>query len=395
MITHLRKQFNKGFTDGKYRQFLERLDEVCGTHVSFRVSETPVFIPEHLMAMMEEAGKDIIMQLMSNPFYLKDSERTIPAEYRVPNEASHPLFVSVDFGLVRNEHGEHRPMLIEMQGFPTLYAYQVELCRLYKEIYGLPREMEALPDGLDLEEYYRIFRGAVLGKHDPENVILLEIDPLQQKTLPDFILTGRVCGISSVNIGDVIKEGRVLYYTKDGKRVPVHRIYNRVIVDELRRTTSQLPFSFCDDLQVEWAGHPNWFFRLSKFSMPYLKHALVPKTEFLDHMKNIPDDLDRWVLKPLFSFAGSGVKVSPSRAEVDAVRDVERGNYILQQKVEYDGVVDTPHGPTKAEVRIIYIWDTELRAVNNLVRMGRGAMMGVDHNKNMMWVGSSAGFRVS
>jgi hypothetical protein len=245
---------------------------------------------------------------------------------------------------------------------------------------------------MDLERYYALLRTAILGRHDPENVILLELDPLKQKTRPDFILTERVCGIASVNIREIVKENDRLFYMKEGKRTAIRRIYNRAIADELVKSGATLPFAFHDDLEVEWAGHPNWFFRISKFSLPYLRHPAVPKTFFLSDLKEIPGDLENWVFKPLYSFAGSGVIVGPSRAEIDAIPSGHRHEYVLQEKIEYGGVVETPHGGTKAEVRIMYIWDDELRAVSNLVRMGRGKMMGVDFNRNMSWVGSSAGF---
>jgi hypothetical protein len=191
-----------------------------------------------------------------------------------------------------------------------------------------------------------------------------------------------------------VKDGAKLFYRKDGSLVPIHRIYNRAIADELLKIGAQLPFSFRDELDVEWAGHPNWFFRISKFSLPYLNHPTVPSTTFLDKLASIPDDVENYVLKPLFSFAGSGVIISPTRADIDAVPDAHRHDYVLQEKVEYGSFIETPHGGTKAEVRIMYIWDEKLTPVANLVRMGRGKMMGVDHNKNMAWVGSSAGLYI-
>jgi hypothetical protein len=220
----------------------------------------------------------------------------------------------------------------------------------------------------------------------------MELDPLKQKTRPDFILTDRMCGTATVNIREVVRERRRLFYIREGKKTQIHRIYNRVIVDELVRSGAPLPFNFRDELEVEWAGHPNWFFRLSKFSLPYVRHDSVPKSHFLDGLTVMPDNLDNWVLKPLYSFAGSGVIVSPSRDDVDAIPEEKRGDYILQERVEYSPVIETPHGGTKIEVRLLYLWFERPTAVATLIRMGRGKMMGVDFNKNMAWVGSSAGF---
>lgn len=396
MVPHLREYYNKNFTDEKYRLFLKRLDATCGTQVEFRVSETPFFIPAPLMKEMAEAGTSIIMQLMNNAAYLQRAAETIPHDFNVPNRTRHPLFVAVDFGIVQLPDGSFAPRLIELQGFPTLYCFQPVQSMLFKEVFELPRECRFLLGDLDYEAYTLLFRKAVLGKHDPDNVVLLELDPVRQKTRPDFLLTDRMCGTQTVNIRDVVKQGRQLLYRRDGNLVPIHRIYNRAIVDELIKSDVRLPFNFRDELDVEWAGHPNWFYLISKFSLPFLDHPTVPKTLFLNELKSVPDDVQNRVLKPLFSFAGSGVIIAPTRADIDAVPEEHRGGYVLQEKVEYGAFIQTPHGGTKAEVRIMFIWPEggSLTPVANLVRMGRGKMMGVDHNKNMAWVGSSAGFYV-
>jgi hypothetical protein len=393
MVPHLREYYNNNFTDEKYRLFLKRLNAACGAPVEFRVSETPFFIPASLMSAMSQAGSEIILQLMNSAEYLRRAAQTIPPEYNVPNQTPHPVFIAVDFGIVQLPDGSFAPRLIELQGFPTLFAFQPVQSMLFKEVFELPRECRYLLGDLDFEAYSLLFRKAVLGNHDPDNVVLLELDPLRQKTRPDFILTDRMCSTQTVNIRDVVKQGKQLLYRRDGNLVPIHRIYNRAIADELIKSKVQLPFSFRDELDVEWAGHPNWFFLISKYSLPYLKHPTVPRTIFLSDLKSIPDDLQHWVLKPLFSFAGSGVLIAPTRADIDAVPDEHRSSYVLQEKVEYGAFIQTPHGGTKAEVRIMFIWPEggALTPVANLVRMGRGKMMGVDHNKNMAWVGSSAG----
>ncbi len=394
MVPHLRAYYNKNFSEQKYRLFLKRLDAICGMHIEFRVSETPVFIPSTLMQAMVEAGRDIILQLVNNPDYHVKAARAIPAEFNVPNETPHPLFVAVDFGIVQLPEGGFAPRLIELQGFPTLFAFQPVQSMLFKEVFGLPGECRFLLGGLDFEQYLLLFRAAVLGEHEPEHVVLMELDPDKQKTRPDFLLTERFCGIRTVNIREVVKQGNALFYHRNGKLTPIRRIYNRAIADEVVRSGAELPFSFRDELAVEWAGHPNWFFRISKFSLPFIRHATVPRTFFLHEMSTPPDDLENWVLKPLFSFAGSGVIIGPTRAQLDALPAEQRQHYVLQEKVEYGSFVETPYGGTKAEVRIMFIWNDELTPVANLVRMGRGKMMGVDHNKNMAWVGSSAGFYV-
>ena len=404
MIPFLRQQFNSSFTAKKYQTFLRRIDDLSGTHVEFRLCETPCFFPKPILDRMALAGEDLIRQLVT-PEYHARSDVAVPPEFNVPNEPPHPMFIQVDFGLVRDAGGELQPKLVELQGFPSLYAYQVALAESYIEVYGLrespylttsgkkspsSQQLQYLLGGLDSNSYRELLRRAIVGTQDPANVILMEIDPQTQKTLPDFLLTKKMLGIPTVNIVDIKKEGSRLYYESAGKRIPIRRIYNRTIVDDLQRKGVALAFDWRDELEVEWAGHPNWYFRMSKFSIPYLDHQTVPKTWFLDQLDNIPADLDNYALKPLYSFAGRGVVIAPKKEEITAISAAELHDYILQERMHFEPVIDTPFGPTRAEVRIMYVWVKELTPVLTIIRMGRGLMMGVDHNRNMEWVGASA-----
>jgi hypothetical protein len=376
VIPELRKDFNSRFTPEKYRQFLAELDRRSGTHVEFRNSETPCFFPASILHEMADAGKELILQLGSNARYMAESDVSIPAEYKVPNEAPHPLFIQVDFGL----DSKLKPKLVEIQGFPSIYGYQPVLAETYVDTYDLRGVRYVLTDS----DYWTLLREAIVGDHDPENVILMEVEPEKQKTRPDFLITEKYCGIKTVSLTDVRKRGNRLYYDGD---TPIHRIYNRVIVDELQRKNIRPGFDFRDDLDVEWAGHPNWYFRMSKFSIPFLRHESVPKTWFVRDLPEIPADPQNYVLKPLYSFAGLGVVIGPTREQIAAA---DPSQYILQEKVGFAPIIDTPFGPTKAEVRVMYIWLKELEAVTTVIRMGRGKMMGVDHNRDMEWVGASA-----
>jgi hypothetical protein len=390
MIPSLRKQFNVNFSSAQYKEFLRVMAERCGVPVEFRLAETPCFFPKALLEQMAGYGAELIHQL-ETPEYHEASSATIPPEFNVPNEAPHPMFIQVDFGLVKDASGTLRPKLVELQGFPSLYAYQAVLSQVYQEVFGLDKNLRYLHRGMDWEGYKALLRQAIVDKHDPENVILMEIDPLHQKTLPDFLVTEKLLGIPTVDIKEIEKQGKQLSYKKDGKRIPIRRIYNRAIVDELVRKKLKLNFRFDEELDVEWAGHPNWYFRMSKFSLPYLRHESVPKTYFLDRVSELPD-LEKYVLKPLFSFAGLGVLINPTKEDLAAIPAEKRHDYILQERMEFEPVIETPFGGTKAEIRIMYIWVDELLPVQTIVRMGRGKMMGVDHNKNMEWVGSSAAF---
>jgi len=397
MIPTFRQQFNAGFTPEKYQAFLRRIEDACGVKVQFRLSETPCFFPKSLLERMAEDGKELIRQLVESPEYRVKSEGSIPAEFRVPNEPPRPLFLQVDFGLVRDARGQLQPKLVELQAFPSLYAYQVTLAQSYIDVYGLSataagnERLQFFLSGLDEKSYRELLRRAIVGAHDPENVILMEIQPQAQKTLPDFLLTEKMLGVRTVDIEAIKKQGSQLYYKRNGGRVPIRRIYNRAIVDELQRKGVKLGFDWRDDLDVEWAGHPNWYFRISKFSIPFLRHESVPKTWFLDQLDQLPDDLQNYALKPLYSFAGLGVVIAPEKEEIDAIPAVKRADYILQERLHFGPLIETPLGGTKAEVRVMYVWQEELQAVLTIIRMGRGLMMGVDHNRNMEWVGASAG----
>jgi hypothetical protein len=388
VIADQRQQFNRNWTPARYAEFRRRLNSAAGTPISFRCSETPVFLPKPLLESMIRYGQELYAQLDANAEYTKASDAAVPARFRVPGESRHPLFVQADFGLVREPDGSLAPKLVEIQGFPSIYALQIAMARAYQEIFDLPGGLTTFLSDLDESSYFELLRKVILNGHAPEHVVLLEIDPYRQKTLPDFLLTQKKLGIRLADLSEVRKRGRKLYL--DG--VEIKRIYNRVIVDELVKTNLQPDFHFNDELDVEWAGHPNWFFRLSKFSLPWFRHACVPESHFLSDVHEPPTNLGDYVLKPLYSFAGQGVKIGPTREDIAAIPANERAAYILQRRMEFVPTIDTPSGMTKVEVRVMYIWDGGLKPVTTVVRTGRGKMMGVDFNKDLDWVGATAGF---
>ena len=390
MIPSYRQDFNARFTPEKYERLRREMTSRCGMEVPFALCETPCFFPVALVERMGEDGKALIRQLVENPEYRARSEASIPAEFRVPNESPHPMFIQVDFGLVRDAAGELHPKLVELQAFPSLYAYQPVLAQAYIDVFGLDPKLRSFLSGLDSVSYKKLLQDAIVAGHDPANVVLMEVHPEEQKTRPDFLLTEKLLGIRTVCITKIRTQGQRLFYEENGKQISIERIYNRTIVDELERKGIKPPFDFRDDLDVEWAGHPNWYFRISKYSIPYLKHPSVPRTWFLDQLPEVPPDLENFVLKPLYSFAGLGVVIAPSRKDIDAIPLSKRGDFILQERLNFTPVVETPYGLTKVELRIMYVWLDEMLPVLTIVRMGRGLMMGVDHNKNMAWVGSSA-----
>jgi hypothetical protein len=398
MLQPYRDQFNANFTETKYSDLLARLNTLTRTNIEFRIAETPCFFPQSLLDDLASAGADLTHQLLDNPAYLQASNQTIPEQYRVPNENPQPNFMTVDFGLVRNSDGSLSPKLVELQAFPSIFGYQELLARQYIETYNLDRNLQTHLGGLNERTYWQLLRQVIVGDHDPENVVLLEIDPAHQKTLPDFHVHEDNLNIATVDIAKLHKQGNRLFYQSNGREIPIHRIYNRAIVDELERKKIQLPFDYRDALDVEWAGHPNWYFRISKFSLPYLNHPSVPKAVFLDdwfagrNLEGLPSQCDQLLLKPLYSFAGKGIQFAPTDADLNAIPIADRHLYLLQERVAFEPVIQTPHGPTQAEIRIMYLWPHggSLQPAMALVRLGRGLMMGVDHNRDKQWVGGSA-----
>ena len=389
MIPSLRRAFNERFTAEGYQRFLDDVARRVGVPIEFRISETPCFFPASLMRELADTGRDLIHQLVDNPAYMRASDATIPSEFTAPGEGEHPLFIQVDFGLTRDAEGRIVPKLVELQAFASLYQFQAALAEQYRESWQLPDDLDVFMSGLTRERYDALVGRALLNGHAPENVVLMEIDPARQKTRPDFVLTEQRFGIRAVDIAEIEKDGRSLFYRRDGRRVPIARIYNRTILDELTRKQLPSPFDYREPLDVEWAGHPNWYFRISKFSLPWLRHPSVPRAWFLNELDGLPGDADDYILKPLYSFAGTGIKFSPTAEDLAAIPEADRDKYLIQERMRFEPVIETPHGATQVEIRIMYLWIDELVPVLPLLRMGRGKMMGVDQNRNLEWVGAS------
>jgi hypothetical protein len=406
VISSLRQDFNSRFRPETYRTFLHNLDACVRTHVSFRVAETPVFLPRELLDQMAAIGAELTHQLVGDPDYLAESRKAIPDPFRAADETPHPHFMTVDFGLVHEPNGKLAPRLVELQAFPSVYAYQLVLAESYRSAFALDSTLDTFLNGHTEASFWKLMKRVIMRGHHPEHVVLTEVDPQHQKTLPDFNVTADRLGIRVVDISEVVPEDRPgklprLCYRNGSHLVPISRIYNRAIVDELIQKQVHLQFDYREHFDVEWAGHPNWYFHLSKFSIPYLDHPAVPPAVFLhDWFKGegrdrLPSDREQWILKPLFSFAGKGIKFAPTDEDLAAIPRRDRHNYLLQQRVSFENVIDTPHGRTQPEIRILYLWPDggHLEPVLPLIRLGRGKMMGVDHNRDLEWVGASAAFQ--
>lgn len=392
MISKYRELFNAQFTADKYQEFKDDIASDFDYLPTFRLAETPFFISNELKTQLIEGCNELIAFIQKEDF--KDlTYKSLELNHQVPNEDHHTTFLAIDFGICE-EDGLIIPKLIEVQGFPSLYNYQINLYEKFKNHYPFLNELTPFISGIEPQEYHDILEEAICNKYPKENVILLEIEPEKQNTKIDFYYCKRDIGIPIVCVTELIKKGKQLFYKNEkGEEIRVKRIYNRVIFDELDlRTDLNLNFRFSDKLDVEWAGHPNWFFRISKFILPFLKGKYFIETTLLSELKEIPLDLDNYVLKPLFSFSGTGVIFHVTKEDIEAI--VEKELYILQKKVHYLPVVQSPDGKVKAEVRVLCVWKKEDAAPTllcNLVRLSRGEMIGVKFNHNKDWVGGTLG----
>ena len=393
MIPALRQRYNAAFTEQRYAALMAELNKAVYWPVDFRVAEAPLFLDESTTKALVHAADDIIRQL-ATPEFRQHAKPAIPAGLEVPKETEWPHFLAVDFALCHDASGKVLPQLIELQGFPTVACWQALLTRTYQKHFPeIPANFTPYFSGLDEEGYLAELRQAMLGDCLPENTVLLEIAPEEQKTRVDFACTHSFLNVRPMCVTKVIKRGRQLFYPSGGREVRIERIFNRVIFDELLRKNPPMKFSFFDDLDVQWAGHPNWYFRISKHTLPFLKSPYVPDCHFVSELGgNIPTDLENYVCKPLYSFAGLGVDIAPTRAKIAAIE--KPAEWLLQRKVSYAPMMETPDGPAKAEVRLIFAGDGDgmPKLVNQLVRLTKGAMHGVDFNKGRTWVGASAGF---
>ncbi|MDY7226408.1 hypothetical protein [Hyalangium rubrum] len=394
MHSDFRRLYNQVFSPELYEQYRNRLQAVVGP-VPYRLAESPLFIPPATRDRIFRYTQEIIEQL-AEPERLDRARTAVPPEYDVPNQDAAPDVMTVDFAVVRGPDGQLDGQVVELQAFPSLFAFTMIQARIFNEMVKMPEAaggFHCFAPGFDFDSAHAFFRRALLGGFSPEEVVLLEIEPDKQKTRPDFVATQELTGIEPVCVTEVIREGRQLFRMKDGRKLRIRRIYNRVVFDELQQKKPPMAFKFTDDLDVSWCPHPNWYWMWSKFSLPLLDHPSVPKATPLSQLQEVPTDLERYVLKPLFSYAGAGVKVDPTAEDIAGVPADQREGWILQQKINYARELFTPEGHgVAAEIRVLCLRDEGQRLPQpfmNLVRLSRGKMLGIDFNKGLDWVGSS------
>ena len=395
MIAALRNQFNARFSEERYVQVRQTLEQAAGCPISFRIAESPVFLSKSFVERAAQLAEEILFRAVS-PELQNIGQHAVPEDFNYAAETSKPLFSAIDFAITGTPD-EPNLKLIELQGFPSLYHFQPSYTQIARDEYELPADLTGLayPE-MGYGQYYDTLRELILDGNDPHEVVLLEFSPYNQKTLPDFLLAQKYLGIAIVDFGNIEAKGRDLFYRdRSGKLNPIRRIYNRSIRDDIIANGAQIPFDITKEYNVTWAGHPNWYFRISKVLLPHLvgTNEAVPNAMLLSDAKLHELDLSQYVLKPLYSFAGTGIVISPTLADVEGISMYARHQWLLQERVTYANIFHTPEGDgVKAELRMMLAWpkqDQRPIALHTLVRLTRGNMVGVDQNKGLAWTGSS------
>ncbi len=386
----LQREFLRRADDSSHRRLITQIEQILGTSIGFRVCEMPIFVSHEMRRTLEEAAIALTIQSVSSAVTARTT-RCIPDSARVPNESDRPLFSVVDFAITMNGEGELVPKLIELQGFPSLYGYQLIYTSQMQNVYDLADTTPFCSD-LSYDAYTSLLDECIVAGHPRNEVALIELDPLMQKTRPDFLALEQLIGLQTIDIRDIVgQDGSLIYTDKRARQHQLRRVFNRAIVDELNERQVSLGFSWTDDLNVEWAGHPNWYFLMSKASMPFLSHDSVPRSQLLSELDQLPPQLDGYVLKPLYAFAGKGVVVAPKESDIVDIPNEQRHEWMLQERVDYARCIPTPHGNNAVEIRIMSVWPNRFNEplpVMSLARTGRGAYMGARYNTDP-WTGSS------
>ncbi len=394
MIPLYRKQFNAEFNETKYQEYLNYINALYPNSVGFRIAETPIFLPATFKIQLLEVGDYVCSQILAADFTSK-TEKSLRNTSITPNEIGLPECIVMDFAIANNDQNEIVPALIELQGFPSLFAFEVLQDEALRNSYTIPENVTPYLNGYTKEKYQRHLSTIIKGEQG-EHTVLLELYPEQQKTRIDFYCTQHYLAIPVVCITEIFKKGNSLYYQREGIDIKIDRIYNRIVADELKKQSAEINEKAAilyTDLDVRWVTHPNHFFRISKYLLPFLQHDWIPKTEFVDQIESIPHHLENYILKPLFSFAGQGVIIDVQSSDFVSITDPE--NWIMQEKVTYALCIATPDGFAKAEIRLFYFWDKPTQkyiATLNLCRLSKGKMIGVNFNQTATWVGGSLAY---
>ena len=348
MIPALRHDFNTRFRPETFRTLLHSLDAIARTHVAFPVAETPCFFPASMLDEMSRIGIDLTLQLVNDPDYLARSLAAIPEAWRAADQNAHPHFLTADFGLVREHSGRLAPRLVEMQAFPSVFGFQWAVSEAYRSAFSLDPSLRYLLGGLDESQFWKLLARTIVAGHDPETVVLIDVDPANQKTLPDFHITADRLGIRIVDIAAL----EVLDPSRDSPtqldRVSATAITaasfpfaaSTIAPSSTSSSAGKSPSSSTTASPSTLNGPaiptgistsasspspsstippfrpPSSSTTGSESSAPASKSARGPKESPRDRL---PADRDRLILKPLYSFAGQGILFAPTDDQLAAI----------------------------------------------------------------------------
>lgn len=394
MIPSIRNKYNESFTENQYEHLIADLQKDFPNTIEFRLAETPVFIDAKTKQQLLKAG-DEICEYITRPDFAAQTKASFEKVLTPPNEGGLPECIVMDFAICKDEHNTIVPKLIELQGFPSLFGFEYLHNKAFRKNFELPEGYSPYLNGYDEEKYIAHLKKLINGNAH-KHTVLLELFPHEQKTKIDFYITQQLVDIPIVCLSEIFVIENELFYKRDGVNFKIERIYNRIVWDELSKQSEFMQSKgklLLANLDIEWVTHPNYFYRISKYTLPFLKTSAVPSTQFLSDVKTIPTDLDNYVLKPLFSYAGQGVIIDLTHQDIDAIKNPTQ--WILQQKVHYAPVIETPTGPAKMEIRLFYFLDHPTNtyiATLNLARLSKGKMIGVAYNADKTWVGGSIAY---
>ena len=394
MIKDIRTYFNQQMQTPQYESYLNYFNSRYPGALDFRMAETPIFIPEDFKIKLLATGEYVIDFIQSNEFQTH-TQAALNTNFKVPNEPPYPSCLVMDFAISSNEDGTLHPKLIELQGFPSLFGLEVLQDMAFRSVYDIPIAYSPYLNEYQRPHYLAHLERIIKGEED-QHTILLEIHPDQQKTRIDFYITRDLLNIPIVCLSEIFEENSNLFYTRNGEKFQIDRIYNRVVWDDIIKEHEDIQAKaaiFLKPLNISWVTHPHHYYRISKYLLPFLKHEHIPITHFLSDIKEVPSPLNEWVLKPLFSYAGQGIKMNVTQDDIKNI--THPCEWILQKKVKYGSVIETPSGPAKAEIRLFYFWNEPNQtytATLNLTRLSKNEMMGVGFNNTATWVGGTIAY---
>lgn len=390
MFTKIREQFNAVFDISQSKNIWDDIDKEFPGYRDFKIAEIPVFLDNELKSKLLMAGNTCLDVILAPDFIQKN----MGSEFQFGQKNSKPDFICLDFAITLNEHDEFIPKLIEAQGFPTLLGFQQYLTGKFKKHCQIPSGFTSHFNRINAFHFSEKI-GSILKQYG-DDTVLLEAYPEKQRTRLDFKLTEAYWGIKTVCLSQIEANSGKLYYKTGDNLKPINAIYNRVIIEEVVKTYPELltKIELLKEVEVSWISHPDWYYLISKAALPLFKGPYVPSSKIFYKGDDIPENLEDYILKPLFEYGGDGVQLDLNQSIFESC--LENVPYLLQQKVRYADCILLPNGQKrKAEIRLIYGQEPSKKRptlLANLTRLSDSGWMNTSQNFTDFTGGSIAFF---